>query len=605
MLMELWLQRFVTHPKSLPRLWSPALLLLLLCIPGACTTTTSIRPYPAQGDRARESYQDRASNGMVSTAHPAASKAGLRMLKAGGNAIDAAIAASFVTSVVRPQSTGIGGGGFLLFYNPEKGTDQTMVYDFRERAPHKASRNMFLDRKGNPKSYLFNGIQIPNASINGHLSVGTPGLVAGLMEIHQKHGRLPLARVMAPAINLAEKGFKVYPGLTKAIKKRMQVMQNFPATKKIFLPNGRPPKSGEILVQKDLAKTLRLISKKGRDGFYAGQIASLIVRELEKGGVFAQKDLDSYQVKIHPPVTGTYRGYKIVSMPPPSSGGTHIIQILNILAKDPIGQLPPNSPENIHLLAEAMRRAYADRAKYLGDPAFVNVPVRELTSKAYGTRLRSDINEKQATPSGKLNPADPAPWESESTTHISVVDRWGQAVSTTQTINYTFGSCVVAEGTGVLLNDEMDDFSIKPGQPNIFGLIGAEANAIAAKKTMLSSMSPTMVFDPNGGLRLVLGSPGGARIITATLQAIINTIDYGMPLADAVHASRIHHQWRPDEIRIEKGSLDQATIARLESMGHRVREKETPIGDVQAIAWENYGWTGVSDTRSDGEPMGF
>lgn len=556
-------------------------------------------------DRSRDSYQARGIHGMVAAAHPAASAAGLSILKAGGNAVDAAVATSFAISVLRPQSSGLGGGGFMLYYDPAKGSDQVEVYDFRERAPAKASRNMFLNEKGDPADFIFRGVRIPNASINGHLSVGTPGLVAGLTEIHQKYGKLPLDQVMQPAIDLAEHGFPVYTSLSNAIKKRMSIMQNFPGTKKIFLPEGRPPITGEYLVQKDLAKTLRTIAREGRDGFYKGWVANLILQEFKNGGILSREDLDSYQVRRHKPVTGTYKGYKIVSMPPPSSGGVHIIQMLNILSQDPLNQSAHNSPENIHLLSEAMRRAYADRARYLGDPAFVEVPVNGLISQDYAKTLRSQINEVRATVSRELSAGNPLPWESQSTTHISVVDQWGHAVSTTQTINYTFGSCVVADGTGIVLNDEMDDFSIKPGVPNVFGLVGEEANAIAAKKTMLSSMSPTIIFDPSDHLRLVLGSPGGSRIITATLQTIMNTIDFDMPLIDAVHASRIHHQWLPDEIRIEQGSLSNESIARLQSMGHTIKSVKAPIGDIQAVAHENHMWTGVSDSRSNGQPIGY
>lgn len=592
----------VSHKKYYRRSFS-VMVLASMTISSCITTSTSI--YPPDDERPRESYKATGAKGMVTSAHPRATEAGLDMLKAGGNSIDAATATSFAISVLRPQSTGIGGGGFLLYYSPEKGPENVEVYDFRERAPLKASRDMFLDKKGNPMDYVINGVRIPNASINGHLSVGVPGLVAGLTEVHQKYGKLPLAQVMEPAIKLAEEGFPVYPALSKAIHYRMEIMQNFAGTRRIFLPDGKPLQPGEKLIQKDLARTLRLIAKNGRDGFYKGDVAEKLYKELKKGGIFSPQDLETYEVKMHPPVTGNYRGHKIVSMPPPSSGGTHIIQILNILSKDPIGQNPHNSPLNVHLLSEAMRRAYADRSKYLGDPAFVSVPIKGLTSVNYGQHLRSGIDEEKATPSRNLSAGNPAPWESASTTHISVVDQWGQAVSTTQTVNYTFGSCVVAEGTGVILNDEMDDFSIKPGVPNVFGLVGEEANAVAAKKTMLSSMSPTLVFDENRQLKLVVGSPGGSRIITATLQTIMNMIDFDMPLYDAVHANRIHHQWLPDEIRIEKDGLDPDTIAKLESMGHKIKVKGTPIGDIQAIARENHMWTGISDTRSDGQPMGY
>ena len=321
-------------------------------------------------------------------------------------------------------------------------------------------------------------------------------------------------------------------------------------------------------------------------------------------GLVSFEDLKQYQVKMRQPVTGHYRGYQVISMPPPSSGGTHIVQILNILKGFDYGAMGSQTTQSIHLLAEAMRRAYADRAKYLGDPDFVSVPIKGLTSPKYAASLAKTIDLRRATPSSSIKAGDPNPYESPSTTHLSVVDRWGNAVTSTQTINYTFGSCVVAEGTGIILNNEMDDFSKKPGVPNAFGLLGSEANAIAARKTMLSSMSPTLVFNDQGHLQLVVGSPGGPRIITATLQTILNVIDHKMPLPLAVHANRIHHQWYPDELRMEPGGLAPQVVNQLKAMGHKVVVKEG-IGDVQAIGRVPGGWIGVSDTRSEGYPMGY
>ena len=585
--------------------WQCLIDLLLLTVFTSSCASTSTKTFLPLTKRERSSFEAKGANGMIATAHPLASIAGLEMLQAGGNAIDAATAASFVISVVRPQSTGIGGGGFMLYYDQSK--KNTLVYDFRERAPINARRSMYLDKNEKPIDYLYQGVRIPKASVNGHLSVAVPGLIAGLIETQKKHGTLPLKTVMAPAIKVASEGFKVYPSLAKAILKRLTVMKNFRATRSIFIPEGKPLKAGDLLVQKDLAKTLQLIASHGKDGFYKGETAQKILAELKHTHIFSQKDFDEYQVIERKPITGMYRGHKIVSMPPPSSGGTHIIQILNILSQDPIKEIGLNSPEGIHILAEAMRRAYADRAKYLGDPDFVNVPTKGLTSPLYAKELRQSINVMKATPSKSLHAGNPIPYESKSTTHISVVDKWGNGVSTTQTINYTFGSCVVAAGTGIVLNNEMDDFSIKPGQANAYGLVGGTANAISAKKTMLSSMSPTLVFDPEDHLKMVVGSPGGPRIITATLQAIINTIDHQLPPRDAVHAYRIHNQWYPDEIRIEQNSLSTSTVEDLQSLGHKVKTYETPVGDVQAIIWDpkHKLWIGVSDTRSDGVPMGL
>ena len=570
----------------------------------ACTNTGKQHLFKTELKRSRDSFVAKAQKGMIATAHPLASRAGLKMLAAGGNAIDAVTAASFVISVVRPQSTGIGGGGFMLYF--DKKSSQTRVYDFRERAPLKASKDMYLDKKTfEPLDYIYKGVRIPRSSVNGHMSVGVPGLVAGLVETHKTYGKLPLAKVVQPAIKIAEEGFEVYPSLASAIKFRQKVLQNFPASREIFIPNGKALTVGDMLVQKDLAKTLKAIANKGKAGFYEGEIGNLLLKELGHGGIITKEDFEAYKVKERLPVEGSYRGHKIVSMPPPSSGGVHIIQILNILAQDPLPSLEPQSPQRLHLLAEAMRRAYADRATYLGDPEFTQVPIKGLISPEYGRTLRASIQAKLASPSKSVSAGNPLPFESSSTTHISVVDSEGNAVSTTQTINYAFGSCVVAKGTGVVLNNEMDDFSIKPGVPNSYGLIGGKANAVAAKKTMLSSMSPTLVFDPDNKLKLVVGSPGGSRIITATLQTILNTIDHKMSLADAVHTYRIHHQWLPDEIRIEKGGMTEDTKAELESYGHVIKEHRGSIGDVQAIAWEGANWVGVSDTRSDGVPMGF
>lgn len=567
-------------------------------------TSQRVRVMESKLDRSRDSFIAKGTKGMIAAAHPLASKAGLRALKMGGNAIDAMVAASFVVSVVRPQSTGIGGGGFMLYYNHSK--RKTEVYDFRERAPLAASKDMYLDPQSKEVlDFEYKGTKIPKASLNGHLSVAVPGLVAGLLDAHDAYGILPLKELMIDAINIAKNGFKVYPSLSRAIKFRAKILQHFEGSRSLFMPKGKALEAGDILVQSDLAQTLNLIAQHGKDGFYKGEVAKKIIEEMKHGGIISQKDLDSYQVKKRKPLVGTYRNHRIVSMPPPSSGGAHIIQILNILSHDNMAQWQHDDPRRLHLLAEAMRRSYADRAKYLGDPDFVEVPIHGLTSLQYATKLRKTINSQKASSSKDISHGNPLPFESNSTTHISVVDQWGNAVSTTQTINFAFGSGVIARGTGIVLNDEMDDFSIKTGSPNAFGLVGGKANAVAAKKTMLSSMSPTLVFDHLGKLKLILGSPGGSRIITATLQTILNTIDHKMPLKDAVHSFRIHNQWLPDEIRIERNGLLPKTKLTLESMGHQIKSYSFNIGDVQAIAKENNQWVGVSDTRSDGVPMGY
>jgi gamma-glutamyltranspeptidase/glutathione hydrolase len=584
-----------------------SLAFIFLCLtvtPETLARTQSPRLYqPTESGRSIATYQAVAKHGMVATAHPLASKAAIDILKKGGNAFDAAVAASFVISVVRPQSTGIGGGGFLLTW--EQKAKKTEVYDFRERAPALATRDMYVNKDGSERGQIFEGKLVPNSSLNGHLSVGVPGLVAGLVEVHAKKGKLKLSEVMEAAIDIAESGFTVYGGLAEDIIDRKDILSAFPSSQKIFLPSGVPLKVGDRLVQKDLAWTLKQIAAKGRDGFYKGEVAERIIAEMKKGsGILSAKDLLDYKVKTRDPIRGSYRGFKIVSMPPPSSGGVHIVQMLNMLENVEFGKFAHGSAESIHILSEVMRRAFADRAEYLGDPEFVKVPIKGLISKDYAKKLYTSIDLKKATPSAVVKPGNPEAYESPSTTHLSVVDSEGNAVSTTQTINYSFGSCVVAEGTGIVLNDEMDDFSKKPGTANVFGLVGNEANAIAAGKTMLSSMSPTLVFDKDDKLILAVGSPGGPRIISATLQTIINVIDHKMPLDQAVHAARIHHQWSPDILRVEAATLSLEVSKSLEVLGHKIDAINT-IGDVQAVGTAPQGLIGVSDTRSEGQPMGY
>ena len=580
--------------------------LILLLVLSGCVSTgdTKLEEYGNIPATAKDHvYEAKAREAMIATAHPLATEAGLEMLRKGGNAADAAAAVSFAIGVVRPQSTGIGGGGFLL-YNDQRG-EGVSVYDFRERAPMLAKRDMYLDPKGEPKDFVFRGEVVKNASVNGHLSVGVPGLVAGVVEFHQKHGLLKLSDVMAPAIRLARDGFPVYRDLEMAIARRKHIIEIFPSSRKILFPEGVALKEGDVFKQVDLANTLELISKNGKDGFYKGVVAENIINEIKRGkGIITQKDLDDYEVKIRKPVVGEYRGHKVYSMPPPSSGGVHIVQMLNILSHVDYGKMGHNTGESLHYLAEAMRRAFADRAKYLGDPDFVNVPVKGLISKQYAKVLFDEINAENAANSKTVHAGNPMAHESSSTTHFSIVDKWGNAVSSTQTINFTFGSCVVAEGTGVFLNDEMDDFSKKPGVPNAFGLLGSEANAIAAKKTMLSSMSPTIVFNERNEVELVVGSPGGPRIISATLQTILNYIDHKLPLKHAVHAPRIHHQWWPDHVWAED-VMPKAVAKALEAKGHVVKHQDRTIGDVQAIARTDEGWVGVSDWRSTGSPKGL
>lgn len=532
--------------------------------------------------------------GIVVAAHPLASEAGVEIMESGGNAVDAAIAASFVISVVRPQSTGIGGGGFMLLHDAR--TTQTSAFDFRERAPARATPE------------LYRNLPAP-ATMDGPMSVATPGLVTGLAEIHKSLGKLPWASVVRPAIKIARDGFTVYPQLASALMERSDVLQKYPASTRIFFRDGRPLRAGETLVQNDLAATLTRIAVHGGSEFRTGETARRIASAVQKaGGPLHQSDLHRYRMLKRSPVTGDFKNHKIISMPPPSSGGVHAIEILNILRNDQekIAASGFASTIHWHLMAEAMRRAFADRAAFMGDPDFVKVPLARLLSLDHAEKWQRTINPAQATPSRSLDVKSASVTkESESTTHISVIDAEGNAVATTQTINFTFGSCMVAEGTGVVLNDEMDDFARAGSQPNAFGLVGNAANEVAPGKTPLSSMTPTIILAPTGKVSMVVGSPGGPRIISATMQTIFNRIVLGMSPADSVHAPRIHHQWIPDKLFIETKWAPPETVRALSRMGHAVEPAER-IGDVQAIFIEDTGSqlsrTGVSDTRSDGRP---
>jgi gamma-glutamyltranspeptidase/glutathione hydrolase len=479
----------------------------------------------------------------------------------GGNIIDAAVAVSFAISVERPQSTGLGGGGFLLFR--EKSTGKTYAVDFRERAPLAASRDMYLDA---------NGGFLQEKSLDGSLASATPGLVAGLLEIHKKWGKLPLAQVMAPAIRVAEKGFAVTKPLARALRIRRAVLARDPAASAIFFRrDGSPFEAGEKLVQKDLAATLRRIARLGRAGFYEGKVANAILASQRRGGgLITRRDLETYTVKWREPVQGTFRGLEIYSMPPPSSGGIHVLQILNMLENDPLARLGFLSPQAIHRTASALQMAFADRAVYPGDPDFTHVPVEWLISKEYAAERRATVDESRARPSSEVRAGSDPKQESFETTHFSILDTEGNAVASTQTVNYLFGSAVVAPGTGVLLNDEMDDFAAKPGAANVFGALGGEANSIAPGKTPLSSMSPTIVLK-DGLPVMAVGAPGGTRIISCVAETILNYFAYGMPAFESVAALRLHHQWMPDVLEFEQPGPGDSTLRELRRMGWNPR----------------------------------
>jgi gamma-glutamyltranspeptidase/glutathione hydrolase len=513
-----------------------------------------------------------AKSAMVSVQEAVAAEVGLQVLKDGGNAVDAGVAVALALAVTLPRAGNLGGGGFMMVHDAETG--ETRAIDYREMAPASATRDMYLDADGNADSTLsrFHG-----------LAVGVPGTVAGMQLALETYGTMTLEQAAAPAIRLAEDGILVTADLADSLKALEKRMKTWPATAAIFYKeDGSFYEPGDVLKQPDLAATLKKIAAEGPDGFYKGEVAEKIAASVqEAGGSMTVEDLANYRAVIRAPVTGTYRGHEIVSMPPPSSGGTHIIQILNVMEGYPIGFLGHNSSDTIHLMAEAMKRAYADRSEYLGDPDFVDVPVKALTSKDYAAKIRDGISLNRATPSATIKPGKLAPYESDQTTHFSIVDKDGNAVSNTYTLNFSYGSGMTAAGTGVLLNNEMDDFSAKPGVPNAYGLIGGEANAVEPGKRPLSSMSPTIVLK-DGKPFLVTGSPGGSRIITTTLQVISNMIDHGMNVAEATHAARIHHQWLPDEIRVEDGGLSRDTVAALEAKGHTIAVKSV-MGSTQSI----------------------
>ena len=526
-----------------------------------------------------------AKNGMVATQEALASDIGLKILKDGGNAVDAAVAVGFALAVTLPRAGNIGGGGFMMVYDAKQG--KTVALDYREKAPSSASRDMYLDKDGNAVSDL--------SRYHG-LAVGVPGTVAGLLKALEDHGTMSRGQVMAPAIALAENGIEVTAGLSESLEALSDRLQKWPSTKKIFFkPDGSVYQPGELLRQPELAKSLKLIAAKGADGFYKGETARKLVKAVnEAGGNMSLQDLANYKAIARVPVKGDYRGYEIVSMPPPSSGGIHIVQILNILEGYPLKDYGQNSAQTIHLMSEAMQLAYADRAEYLGDADFIDVPANGLTSQAYADKLRSLINPNKATPAATIKANNPLPYESDQTTHFSIVDKDGNAVANTYTLNFSYGTGLIAEGTGILLNNEMDDFSAKPGVPNGYGLIGGDANAVEANKRPLSSMSPTLVFKDSKPY-IVTGSPGGSRIITTVTQVISNVIDHDMNIAEATHAPRIHDQWLPDEIRIEK-ALNVDTIKKLESMGHKV-SPQSAMGSTQSIMITPNGVYGSSDPR--------
>ncbi len=572
----------------------PALPLLLAAILAACGAPAG-SPAPATPAGVNSEWpmlgKARVAEGrraMVVSGSPIASAVGRDILQQGGNAVDAAVAVGMALAVVHPEAGNIGGGGFMII---RMGDDSVHALDYREKAAGRATRDMYLDQDGDPSEL----------SQTGALAAGVPGSVAGMLEAHRRFGRLPLTDVMAPAIRLANEGFIVDRHRSRSIGNHWDRLYLFQGSREAFLPNGRPPEVGSRFVQRDLGHTLEDIRDHGRDGFYRGRVADLIVAEMERsGGLISHADLEAYQALWRTPVRIDYRGYTVYSMPPASSGGVTLGEILNIMqGYDP---LPPfGSAALLHREAEAMRRAFTDRNVYLGDPDFVDMPIEWLLSKAHADSLRTTIDPNHAT---RTPVFDPSLRDGNSTTHYSVVDAEGNAVSCTTTLNNSYGSAVTVSGAGFLLNDEMDDFASAPGKPNIYGLVQGEANAIAPGKRMLSAMTPSIVMDPQHQLFLVLGTPGGPTIITQVYHVISNVIDHGMSLPDAVAAPRTHHQGLPDEYRLERSGFKPGVLAALRTMGHELTFR-SGWGDVEAIIRTPSGWEGVTDPRYGGGGAGY
>ena len=526
--------------------------------------------------------------GMVSSQESYATRAGLEVLKEGGNAVDAAVTVGFTLAVTLPRAGNLGGGGFMLVYMAEK--DEVVAIDYREKAPLAATRDMFLDENGEVDR---------EKSMHSIFSAGVPGTVAGLTLALEKYGTIPLKRAIRPALELANQGFPVSQELRSSLLQVKERMEGSEAAVSVYFKEGAEPYSvGDILTQKDLAQSLNEISENGVHGFYSGAIAKKIDKFMKaRGGLITKEDLSSYEPVIRTPVKGTYRGYEIYSMPPPSSGGVHLIQILNILELFPISQMGHNTAAAIHMMVEAKKLAYADRSKHMGDPDFAPVNTSRLISKDFASELKLKINSEKATPSSEILPGVIPASEGNNTTHFSVIDKFGNAVSNTYTLNFSYGSKIMVPGTGILLNNEMDDFSSKPGVPNAYGLTGGKLNSIEPAKRMLSSMTPTIVMK-EGEPFLVTGSPGGSRIITTVLQIILNVIDFNLNIAEATNAVRVHHQWLPDVLYVEDG-LNGDTVKLLREMGHNVELGNT-MGCTESIMKVGDFLYGASDPRRRG-----
>ena len=554
------------------------ILFICACRSHKITTPPSIKSYTSE-------------EAMVASAHPLATQAGLRILKKGGNAIDAAVAVQFALAVVYPNAGNIGGGGFMIYRNQQ---GEHFALDYREMAPAAADKDMYLDAQGEV---------IPRLSLDGHLAAGVPGSVAGMVEAHHRFGKTAWKDLLQAAIDLAARGFTLTHQQAEGLNRYQEAFKKLNTHRPAFIKDS-PWKAGDVLVQKELAATLRRIQAEGRAGFYEGTTADFIVAEMKAGnGIISHEDLKNYRAKWREPISFAYKDFQVVSMPPPSSGGIALAQLLKIIEDYPIASWGVHSVPSVHLMVEAERRVYADRASHLGDADFYPVPIETLLDKDYLKNRMADFNPDKATPSSEII-AGTIGKESEETTHFSIVDKQGNAVSITTTLNGSYGAKTVVSGAGFLLNNEMDDFSAKPGVPNLYGLVGAEANAIAPGKRMLSSMTPTIV-SKDGDLYMVVGTPGGSTIITSVFQTFLNVAEFGMPVSEAVQAPRFHHQWLPDRLFVEEDCLSENTRAALENMGHHIKERAS-IGRVEAILLlPNGKLSGAADKRGDDSVGGF
>ena len=555
----------------------PALLVLVVA-------SVSSVPLPAR-------QPVRARKAMVAAQEPLAADAGVAILKSGGNAVDAAIAVAMALAVTHPTAGNLGGGGFLLL---RKADGTATFLDFRERAPEGASHDMYLDFSGKPT----------RDSIIGWRASGVPGTVRGMEYAHKKYGSKPWPELLKPAIDLAEKGFPVSYSLAQAFHNSAKLLASSPESKRIFLRGGSEYQPGDVFVQPELARTLERIARGGAREFYEGETAQKLAAAMQdNGGLITPADLKNYEAAERRPLTGHYKDYDLITSPPPSSGGVGILEMMGLLEGTGYQKAGAGSAAATHYVAEAMKRCYADRSQFLGDPDFVRVPVTGLLNKAYLVKLRAGIDPDHATPSSRIQPGNAPDFEHTETTHFSIVDEQGNAVAMTYTLNGSFGSGVTVPGLGFLLNNEMDDFAAKPGVPNMFGLVQGEANAIQPRKRPLSSMTPTIVLR-GGKPYIVLGAPGGSRIITGVLQVMLNVIDFGMNIQEAIDQPRFHHQWQPDKLYLERG-FSPDTIALLRQRGHNVEENTWGVALVEAILIDG-GWLqGGSDGRANGKAAGY